>query len=187
MASCLKITKMIWESEHWKEPLLRLASKLVRWGKPREWTERELVRIEKDIFVAFYSIRKLMDAKKLSDSTEIMPVNVSIYPSKGSAVTIYNWDKIDKLYDLEVKNLSQRNLRFICNQIIHSYVFMPDIDENGSLHAILFCSDRERNTNLFGIEANDLINIFRIVGKDYPATSVSVFNPKKQDYEVTNG
>jgi hypothetical protein len=187
MAFCLKIDNMIWESEHWKKPLLHLASKLVRWRKPREWTERELVSIEKDIFVAFYSIRKLMDAKKLSDGTETMPVNVSIYLSKDKAVTIYNWDKIDELYDLEVKNLSQRNLRFICNQIIHSYVFIPSIDENGSFQAILFCSDREKNANLFRIEANDLINALRIVGKDYPVTSVSVFNPNKQDYDVTNG
>jgi hypothetical protein len=187
MALCLKITNMIWESEHWKKPLLRLASKLVRWRNPREWTERELVSIEKDIFVAFYSIRKLMDAKKLSDATEVMPVNVTIYPSKGKAVTIYNWEKIDKLYDLEAKNLSQRDLRFICNQIIHSYVFMPEIDENGVFQAIVFCSDRERNANLFGIGADDLIKALRVVGKDYPATSASVFNPKKRDYDVTNG
>jgi hypothetical protein len=115
-----------------------------------------------------------------------MPINLTVYPIKGKAVTIYNLHKIDQIYDLEAKNSLQRDLRFICNQIIHSYVFMPDIDENGVFKAILFCSDRERNANLFGIEADNLINTLRVVGKDYPATSVSVFNPKKRDYDVTN-
>jgi hypothetical protein len=177
---------MIWESEYWKEPLLKLASKLVRWKKPREWTERELVSIEKDVFVALYSIRKLMDAKKLSNATEVMSVSVSIYPSEGKDVTIYNWERIDHLYNLEVENLSQRDLRFVCNQIIHSYVFIPDIDEHGIFQAIMFCSDRERNINLFGIGVDDLIDTLRVVGKDYPAESVSIFNPKKRDYDVKN-
>jgi hypothetical protein len=115
-----------------------------------------------------------------------MPINVAIYPSKGKDVTIYNWDKIYKFYDLEAKQLSQRDLRFICNQIIHSYVFLPDIDDNGVFQAIVFCSDRERNINLFEIEVNDLINALRVIGKDYPAESRSTFNPKKRDYDVTN-
>lgn len=178
---------MIWESEYWKKPLLQLANKLFRWSNPREWTERELVDIEKDIFVAFYSIRKLMDAKKLSDSTEEMPINVNIYPNMGRDVTLLNWHDIDELYNLEAKHTTHRDLRFICNQIIHSYVFVPDINEAGVIEKILFCSDRERNERLYGIQMNELINIFRVVGKDYPARGEFVFNPEKRDYDVTHG
>jgi hypothetical protein len=177
---------MIWESDHWKMPLLRLASKLARWSIPREWTERELVSIEKDIFIAFYSIRKLMDAKKLSDATELMPLNVAIYPTKHKDVTFHNWDNIDSLYDLTASQTSQRDLRYICNQIIHSYVFVPDISEDGAFAGILFCSDRERNKKLYGVETNELISALCVVGKDYPAVGKYIFNPKQRDYDVFN-
>lgn len=177
---------MIWESEYWKKPLLRLANKIKQWSKQSELTERDLIRIEREIFIAFYSIRKLMEAKKLSDSTEIMPVPVTIHLNKGKDVTHYNWNKIDELYDLDCKQVADRDLRFICNQIIHSYVFLPLVDENGIFQAIIFCSDRERNTNLFRIEASDLLNIFWTVGKDYPSSSLSTLNSRKRDFDIHN-
>lgn len=177
---------MIWESEYWKKPLLRLAGKLNRWSTPRVWTEQELVSIEKDVFIAFYSIRKLIDAKKLSDSTEAMMISVNMFPGKGKNVTLLNWHKIDSLYDFSSSNDGNRDLRFISNQVIHSYVFLPDIKEDGSLGGILFCSDRERNKNLFRLDVAELIKILRIVGKDYPPRSTLVFNAKKQDYDQTN-
>ncbi len=175
---------MIWESEDWKRPLLRLASKLARWSTPREWTERELASLEKDIFIAFYSIRKLMEAKKLSNATEVMPLNVAMYPSKHKDVTLQNWHNIDSLYDLTARQTSQRDLRYICNQIIHSYVFVPETSEDGAFIGILFCSDKERNNKIYGVKSEDIINILRVVGKDYPAVSVITFNSKKRDYDV---
>lgn len=177
---------MIWDSQYWKEPLLHLADKLVQWRGPRAWTEQDLVDIEKDVFVAFYSIRKLIEAKKISDSTAKMAVNVGLYPNKGKDVTFLNWHKLDELYDLTAKKPEQRELWFACNQVIHSYVFMPDISDDDSFKGILVCSDYERNKNLYGIDTTELIRVFRIVGEDYPSSSTFTFNPDRRDYDVTN-
>ena len=73
---------MIWESEYWKKPLLRLANKFTEWQTPRIWDEKDLVGLEKDLFIAFYSIRKLIDARKLSDTVAGMIIPVSVYPNK---------------------------------------------------------------------------------------------------------
>jgi hypothetical protein len=83
---------MIWESCYWKEPLIRLTKKLKQWNKQRNWTEERLVNLEREIFISFYSIRKLMDAYKLSDSTVSMEVNLFPYPKKDQFVTQLNWD-----------------------------------------------------------------------------------------------
>jgi len=177
---------MIWESCYWKEPLIQLAKKMKRWNKQRNWGEERLVDLEREIFISFYSIRKLMDACKLSDSTVSMEVNLFSYPNKGQAVTLLNWDCIDNLYDLSVKFKDNQKLRYVCNQIIHSYVFMPTISDCGILETILFCSDKEKNTKLYELELEELIKIFCTVGKDYPSSGSHTFNLKKQDYEVTN-
>ncbi len=176
---------MIWESSYWKKPLLRLAKKYSLWKSPREWTERELVSLEKDIFVAFYSIRKLMDAWKLSDSALEMTVNVSVYQNKGKNVTYLNWDRIEELYDFSSMKIEQRKLRFICNQVIHSYVFTLDISKRGSFEGILFCSDYEKDKNLYGLDVTELINTLNVVGYDYPSSSHLVYNPSKGDYDIT--
>lgn len=177
---------MIWESHYWKEPLLLLADKLTQWQAPQEWEEEDLVGLEKDVFIAFYSIRKLIEARKLSDATAGMMVSNSAYPNKGKDVTILNWDKLEELYDFTSKKTEKRDLRFICNQVIHSYVFAPDISEEGILESILFCSDQERNKALYGIDRTELIRVFRIFGNDYPSSSTFTFNPDKRDYDVTN-
>ncbi len=177
---------MIWESCYWKEPLIKLTQKLKRWNKQRTWAEERLVNLEREIFISFYSIRKLMDACKLSDSTVSMEVNLFSYPNKGQAVTLVNWDCIDNLYDLGAKFKDNQKLRYVCNQIIHRYVFMPTISDCGILENLLFCSDKERNNKLHELELEELIKIFCTVGKDYPSSGSYTFNPKKQDYEVTN-
>jgi hypothetical protein len=52
---------MIWESCYWKEPLLEMAGRLraLKAGRHR-LTEKRLVELERDIFIGFYSIRKLL-------------------------------------------------------------------------------------------------------------------------------
>jgi len=52
---------MIWESYYWKTPLLRMARRLRALKTAGELSEKQLVQIERDIFIGFYSIRKLFE------------------------------------------------------------------------------------------------------------------------------
>jgi hypothetical protein len=75
---------------------------------------------------------------------------------------------LEEIYDLERKIQMTENLRFICNQIIHSFIFNICVSEDGSFEGIFFSSDREKNSRLFFITTVSLVEIFETVGNDYP-------------------
>ena len=138
-----------------------------RRASQERWPERSLVAVEKDVFNAFYAIRKLMDAKKLSLRVEKMSIALSWFPSRGKPVTHMNWHKLDRLYDFSKRTTTRKKLRFISNQLIHSYVFSTLFDDN-RLKGFLFCSERDRNRFLYQVGLAELISVLGKVGSDYP-------------------
>ena len=52
---------MMWESQPWKDDLLKTAKRLEARTKQKRWPPRSEANIEKEIFYAFYAIRKLID------------------------------------------------------------------------------------------------------------------------------
>ena len=51
--------------------------------------------------VGFYSIRKLIEARKLSDDLIARQIRVTQFPSiEPARVTLLNWHKLDKHYAL---------------------------------------------------------------------------------------
>jgi hypothetical protein len=60
---------LILESCYWKDPLLESAIRLCEFSESTTLEESQMVQTEKDIFIGFYAIRKLMDTVKIKDST----------------------------------------------------------------------------------------------------------------------
>jgi hypothetical protein len=177
---------MIYESSFWKKDLLTTAATMRGWNRKRSWGEPSLARLEQMVMLSFYSIRKLGEARKLSNTTVEQPVTLTSFAWLGNAVTIMNWDRVDKLYDFAHPAVVSKDLLFVCHQIVHSYVFMPVVNERSRLEAIWFCSDRFRNECLFGLDLSVLIELLEQVGNDYPADARLTFNQKKQDFDVIN-
>jgi len=161
---------LIWESSYWKEPLLESASRLAEYSKSKDLDEAELVQIEKDMFIGFYAIRKLMDTVKIKDSTRELKVQLSWSPNLKQ-VDLLNSHRIDELYDLEKAGNETRTLKFLCDQLVHSYIFMPVENEQGGISGFYFTSDRDRERKLFYITSQVVIDIFTLVGNDYPSKS----------------
>ena len=164
---------MIWESCYWKDPLLESATRLCEYSESTSLEESQLVQIEKDIFIGFYTIRKLMDTIKIKDSTRNIKAQLQWSPNI-KLVDILNSHRINELYDLKQTSQETRNLKFLCDQIIHSYIFMPAQNEKGGLFGFHFTSDRKKQEKLFYISVQDVINIFNLVGNDYPTKSNSM-------------
>ena len=152
---------MIVESSYWKEDIQRIADRLQKRSKQKRWPERSFYLVEKDVFIAFYGIRKLIEAKKLTQATEKMSIQLYTYPTTGYGVTRLNSHNIDRLFDLEKPQKQTRELKFICNQIIHSYVFTPALTEDNGLAGIMFSSERERNQSLYFMETDHLIKALK--------------------------
>ena len=162
---------MISESRYWKEPLLETAKVLRREPLLENLDESDLVQIEKNVMIGFYSIRKLLDTVKVSDSIKKMTTSLSWYENK-SQVDILERHDLNKLYDLSKAHEETRNLRFICDQFIHSYVFMQSADEKGRLNGFHFSSDKDKNKKLYFMDAKKIISIFEKVGENYPAEAI---------------
>lgn len=177
---------MIWESSYWKEDLLRTASFLRDFGATDDWNERTQVRLEKEVMGAAYSIRKLKDAKKLSEEVLKVQAHAERFPSTGKHVDQMNWHHVDKLYDFDRGQRHTLSLTQFCNQLIHSWVFMSEEAEDGSLGAILVCSDKDRNECLFRVERDEILKVLEAVGSDDPDAFVKIREPDTGDFKVRN-
>jgi hypothetical protein len=176
---------MIWESYYWKESLRRHAGDLRRRKEQKRWPEASLGRVEETVMLAFYSIRKLIEAAKVSTATKTKEITVEQYPWRGKAVTRLDRHKLDELYDLGSGTPTQVSLQRICNQLIHSYVFAIAQSESGGLGGFLFVSDRDKHRHLYSLDVDDVIALLECVGRDYPNEVRMVLNSETGDYEVT--
>lgn len=135
----------------------------------------------------FYAIRKLIEAHLISDSLSESMLTVRVYAATGKRVTYMNRHKIDHLYDLEHSRRETRSLTFVCNQVVHSYVFQSVLEERGGLEGFMFSSDRERNRCLLHLAARDVVKLFQKVGNNYPASGTYEFDDGRGDYVVRMG
>jgi hypothetical protein len=160
---------VIHESSVWKDPLLTSARRFRRFQKAANMSELAQSQIERDVFIGFYSIRKLMEKPgALTDATRASRWQCLAYFNRAP-VTIFNNHKLDELYDLSSQQKETKALAFLCNQVVHSFVFCTFLDETGAFDGVIFASDREKDSKLYRVSAETLIDIFRHVGKDYPS------------------
>jgi hypothetical protein len=61
---------------------------------------------------------------------------------------------------------------------------MAHFDDTGLLQGVMFCSDLQRNKRLFHVGLTDVVELFEIVGSDYPDRATSKWSNDKKDYEV---
>lgn len=118
--------------------------------------------------IGFYSIRKLVDARKIADNFSERQIEIIAYPWTGKPVTLINRHDFWELYRLDQPTPKKRRLRFLCNQIIHSFVYVINFDEDKAFTGVSFSSDLERNKWLYYIDIDRVINIFRSIGSNYP-------------------
>lgn len=134
---------MILESAPWKDELLKIACRLEKRKKQQRWPEASFSKLEMEVFIAAYCVRKLFETAKISTSITIFQFKVEAFRFVGTNITKLNWHEFDKHYDFRKPKILWKDPLFICNQLVHSYVFAPDLKRTGGLKGIFFCSDRE--------------------------------------------
>jgi hypothetical protein len=177
---------VIYESAYWKGDLLRRSSILRNYLVQRRWPEASFAKCEQTVMVGFYSIRKLIEATKLTDVLTKTPVPLVRYPSKGRPVTRINRHEVGELYDFNSSEKLNLSLVELCHQFIHSYVFVPVLREEGGLSAFWLASDRQRSRAILEIGARRVISIFEKVGKDETRSTRMEFDDSIRDYRVHN-
>jgi hypothetical protein len=125
-----------------------------------------------------------MDTVKITDSTKNHKHVLVWYPNIEK-VSAYNSHRPHELYDFNVANKETRSLRFICNQIIHSYVFVIVENERGGLEGIVFSSDKDKDSKLYFMDTRQIVEVFRLVGNDYPVEYRRVKDPVTGEFKTT--
>ena len=176
---------MIWQSQYWKEPLIESAAVLENFAQQQiELSEEDEAKIEREIFIGFYSIRKLMDARKITDSTKNFKLVLVWYPNIKK-VSVFDYNRPDDLYDFSVANKETRSLLFICNQIIHSYMFVILVNEQQGFEGIVFCSDKDKDSKLYFMDTRQIVEVFRLVGNDDPVEYIFERDPVTDELKIT--
>lgn len=176
---------MIYESYIYKDELKKMVNRMKKRLTQKRWTDHSLFLFEKDIFIAFYIIRKMIEAKtKISTKTTSMKVNLVQYMPTGKSPSVINDSSIDDLYAMNKPHKVTKDLTFLCNQIIHSYIFCPCIDIQPQNLYVLFNSFYERTKGLYHLSVADLILVLQRVSSDNPAFVKMKYNPEERDYEV---
>lgn len=173
---------MISESSYWKFDLLKQAEALRKRMRQKRWPDASSARCEQSIMLGFYSIRKLTESGKLTDEIANMNIHLRYYSAKGKLIHWMNSHKLEDLYDWDASQERCVSLPFLCNQIIHSYVFYLSVGEDGGLRGILVTSDRQRSTELLEISIEEIIAVFRCVGSDEVWSTHGRFDETKGDW-----
>lgn len=160
---------MIHESSYWKNDLIKLANRLQLRLIQTRWGEKNLYTIEKEIFIGFYSIRKLIESRKISNSIKHKKYEIKSFAYNGKPESIVSYLH-DLNYDLKETQSTQVTIIELCNQFIHSYHFIPFLPNGKNLVGFFFCSDHKRTSCIYLITLFDIIDIYRIVGNNYPNT-----------------
>lgn len=157
---------MIWESYCWKKSILKSREYISRVRLSASTSERTLVRIEKEIFWGFYAARKLLDTFKVCNTTKKIRFDLITHPAIR-CVDYFNWHQLHRNYDLSLRKLEIRDIRFLCNQFIHSYIFL--INEAGNqIGGFFVSSDRDRNTKCYYVKRSQVLSAFRAIGVSDP-------------------
>ncbi len=171
------------ESVYRKEDLLSCYEKFKPVSKPPRWTERLQVNFEKEVTISFFMIRKLIESTKLSTKTTKYQVHVFRSPCIEKINNRNFWD-IGKLYDLEIEETVSKNINFICNQFIHGGAMYAYRKEDRNWGGIYTCSDFERQKYVYRIPINEIINILKIAGDDYPKITSMIYDESTKDYFI---
>lgn len=179
---------MIWESHPWKQDIARTARYFERMETATKLTERQRVTIEKRAFLTFYSVRKLIEAKKLSDQITSRSLAVTVYPPTGRKVRHMNWHRSDEHFHLDRPQCETWDVVGLCHQFVHSYVFHIMENEHGGLHAIMVASDRQKEKGLLQLNMIDVVPLLDSIAADDIVAATITRDPKtgKESFVLSN-
>lgn len=177
---------MIFESAPWKGEVLQIANKLERRYNQKRWTERSFFLLEKELFLGFFCLRKLMESNKVSTELQEKKIELAVYPAGEKNITLLNQHKFPELYNLYKGDRELISYWDVCNQFIHSSIFAPFTPSGKSLVGVYIASDRVKKNKLYYITLVKIIEMFRSVGNNYPARLNMQYDDKKKEYVVTS-
>jgi hypothetical protein len=153
---------MITAERYWKLELSRMSARLARRKTQARWTEASTADLERDVFLAAFSVRKLMDSRLLSSRAMAFNVTAVYYPVLSGAMSSASLPHFSHHYDLGAGQKVKVRLRDVMNQFIHSHHFSAFVPVGTSMMGIFYASDTERKKRLWYVTVPELSTAFAI-------------------------
>ncbi len=114
-----------------------------------------------------YAIRRLNEARKISDALAKTRVPVLRYERIGSIPDIWDRYEIWEHYDLENGVRDHITIPHLCNQLIHSFVWAINATEDTNLFVgVYVASENERAKHLYFVPVGSVIDLCRKVASE---------------------
>jgi|GEM_PF-1986197 hypothetical protein len=170
----------------WQSNLSSAVKRILHLSTFNRYNERRADKFEREIMLAVFCVRTLIERKKLSEEFLRKRFSLKAFPKKTQKpVTWLNSHHISNLYNLDKPEQKQIDPSFLCNQIIHSYILIPVRDGQKFTH-IYVCSDFERNRYLYFVALEVIISLLNDVVSDNPIQREMTYNPRRLDYDIKN-
>jgi hypothetical protein len=157
---------VIHESSHWKVALRNDAELIGRWAA-RPPTDRRAFLIERKLFLAAYSLRKLSDDHKLSTATLSASIKVRLAPPlKPRFSNVMHW--LDRHFDLGASRGRTLTWRRVLNMMVHSIAFAEVIDEQERCIGFLVTSDWEAQRGIVEVALDDFLGLMKLAAEGLP-------------------
>jgi hypothetical protein len=157
---------MIEQADYWRKDLYKLAKVIERRYRQKKWSSISFHNLEKEIFLGFFSIRKLIESKKVAKSICNLNYSITTYPYSTNNLSLWKNPNPLNNYDLLNGISSNKSIEEICNQFIHSKIFIPFIPLNEELVGIYVCSDKYKSIELYYIQLITIIELYLSVSSD---------------------
>jgi hypothetical protein len=158
---------MIYDSTYWKNSLRAHVRFLNEKLQQRVWRQSSFSKVEQSVMLSCYIVRKLAEARKISDKRFRKTLKMRRFRATGETVDLLNAHKIDELYELSDGSEVTKPLSYIVNQVIHSFIFVPVFEEAGKIRGFAFNSDRSKSIELYMLELRGLVEALAACADSY--------------------
>lgn len=158
---------MIYESWPWRRELERTANKIRKVQTYKRLREDTFAILERDIFVGFFSVRKLIDTgSKIDLEVSSMKLHIESFNATKPMGSYERFD-FDDCYDLNNPYKVTKDISYLSNQFIHSLLMsFGTLREDGSL-GVYFVSDKDRLKFCHYISLDAIARIFEKVANSH--------------------
>jgi hypothetical protein len=165
---------LIYESWPWRDELLRVAARLEGRKAQVRWPEQSFYLVERDLMQGAFAVRRLIESFKVPDSVRDSHHRVQTFNRIGPVPDVWNRYELPELYDMEHPSVAEIPLLVLCNQVIHSWLFVLSFTEiDRRFDGVFIASDKQRRRSLYFVEIDVIVGMFRTVAEQ-PVVSMKL-------------
>lgn len=160
---------MIFESSPWKSDLLRYLRQFQTWSD-KIGTQRGGFYVERAVFLSAFIVRKMMENRKVSDAIRDRSIRCTAYPAlrplSDRVSRFFGVSDPSKDYDMCKPAEVRISAYDLMSEIMHSYVFMPAVDDRDRCTGFLVNSYNKQDHRLLSVERIDFERLLADVAND---------------------